>query len=122
MNWGTMLYRHWVHITQALAITVTLGSPTHAAELSGAPAPVAQAMAAQHLPIRALSFAIVDPDSGRILASLNGDTRRSPASTIKLITKLASLALLGPAYVWQTRALLRGTIKDGVLDLSLIHI
>jgi D-alanyl-D-alanine carboxypeptidase/D-alanyl-D-alanine-endopeptidase (penicillin-binding protein 4) len=120
MNCGTMLYRHWVHITQALAITVALGSPAHAAGLSGAPAPVAQAMAAQHLPIRALSFAIVDPDSGRILASLNGDTPRSPASTIKLITTFASLDLLGPAYVWQTRALLRGTIKDGVLDGDLV--
>src|ERR1039458_6330211 len=109
MNCGTMLYRHCVHIARALAITVALGSPAHAAGLSGAPAPVAQAMAAQHLPIRALSFAIVDPDSGRILASLNGDTPRNPASTIKLITTFASLDLLGPAYVWQTRALLRGT-------------
>src|ERR1019366_2650162 len=88
MNCGTMLYRHWVHITQALAITVALGSPAHAAGLSGAPAPVAQAMAAPHLPLRALSF--------------------------------ASLDLLGPAYVWQTRALLRGTIKDGVLDGDLV--
>jgi len=116
----TMLCVHWVHITQALAIAVALGSPANATGLSDIPAPVVQAIAAQHLPMRAVSFAIVDPDSGRVLASLNGDTPRSPASTIKLITTFASLDLLGPAYVWQTRALLRGDIKDGVLDGDLV--
>ena len=96
------------------------GRPRNTAGLAGAPAPVALAIAAQHLPIRAVSFAIVDPASGRIIASLNGDTPRSPASTIKLITTFASLDLLGPAYVWQTRALLRGGLKDGVLDGDLV--
>jgi D-alanyl-D-alanine carboxypeptidase/D-alanyl-D-alanine-endopeptidase (penicillin-binding protein 4) len=115
-----MLCRHWVHITHALAIAVALSSPAKTAGLSGAPGPVAQAIAAQHLPMRAVSFAIVDPDSGRVLASLNGDTPRSPASTIKLITTFASLDVLGPAYVWQTRALLRGSIRDGILDGDLV--
>src|SRR5450755_1120612 len=120
MSLRTMLCRHWVHITHALAIAVALSSPAKTAGLSGAPGPVAQAIAAQHLPMRAVSFAIVDPDSGRVLASLNGDTPRSPASTIKLITTFASLDVLGPAYVWQTRALLRGSIRDGILDGDLV--
>ena len=48
----------------------------------------------------AVSFAIVDPDSGRVLVSLNGDTPRSPASTIKTVTTFASLDVLGPSFTW----------------------
>ena len=68
----------------------------------------------------AVSFAIVDPDTGRVLVSLNGDTPRSPASTIKTLTTFVSLDVLGPAYMWHTRALLRGELKDGVLDGDLV--
>ncbi len=115
-----MLERDWAHIARTFAIALALGGPADAAGAADVPAPVVQAIAAQHLPMRAVSFAIVDPISGRVLASLNGDTPRSPASTIKLITTFASLDLLGPAYVWQTRALVRGNIKNGVLDGDLV--
>jgi D-alanyl-D-alanine carboxypeptidase/D-alanyl-D-alanine-endopeptidase (penicillin-binding protein 4) len=77
-------------------------------------------MAAQHLPLGSVSFAIVDPESDRLVAGQNIDTRRSPASTIKVLTTFASLDLLGPAYVWHTRALTRGEIRNGVLDGDLI--
>ncbi len=120
MSLRTTHCRRWVHIAYALAIAAALGGPANATGHSGVPAPVAQAIAAQHLPLHAVSFAIVDPDSGRVLASLNGDTPRSPASTIKLITTFASLDVLGPAYVWQTRALVRGNIHDGVLEGDLV--
>ncbi len=88
--------------------------------LAGAPAPVAQTIAAQHLPPNSVSFVIVDPDSGKLVAGQNIDTPRSPASTIKLVTTFASLDLLGPAYVWHTRALIRGGLSNGVLDGDLI--
>jgi D-alanyl-D-alanine carboxypeptidase/D-alanyl-D-alanine-endopeptidase (penicillin-binding protein 4) len=88
--------------------------------LSGAPPPVAQTIAAQHLPPNSVSFLIMDPDSGKQVAGLNIDTPRSPASTIKVLTTFASLDLLGPAYVWHTRALIRGELKNGVLDGDLI--
>jgi len=58
--------------------------------------------------------------SGRIAASLNPDTPRSPASTIKVVTTFASLDSLGPAYTWHTQALLHGALVDGVLDGDLI--
>jgi serine-type D-Ala-D-Ala carboxypeptidase/endopeptidase (penicillin-binding protein 4) len=88
--------------------------------LPGAPAPVAQTIAAQHLPPHSVSFVIVDPETGRPVAGQNIDTPRSPASTIKLVTTFASLDLLGPAYVWHTRALIRGDLKNGVLDGDLV--
>ncbi len=88
--------------------------------LAGAPAPVAQTIAAQHLPPNSVSFVIIDPDSGRLVAGQNIDTPRSPASTIKVVTTFASLDLLGPAYVWHTRALIRGALNNGVLDGDLV--
>ncbi|MGA2189646.1 MAG: D-alanyl-D-alanine carboxypeptidase/D-alanyl-D-alanine-endopeptidase [Steroidobacteraceae bacterium] len=86
----------------------------------GAPPPVARTMAAQHLPAGGMSFAILDPDSGRLIAGQNLDTPRSPASTIKVLTTFASLELLGPAYVWHTRAAVRGELHNGVLDGDLV--
>jgi serine-type D-Ala-D-Ala carboxypeptidase/endopeptidase (penicillin-binding protein 4) len=87
---------------------------------AAAPAPVAQTIAAQHLPNGAVSFAIIDPESGRLIAGQNVDIPRSPASTIKVVTTFASLDMLGPAYVWRTRALVRGELDNGVLDGDLV--
>jgi D-alanyl-D-alanine carboxypeptidase/D-alanyl-D-alanine-endopeptidase (penicillin-binding protein 4) len=88
--------------------------------LNGPPAPVAQTIAAQHLPAGSVSFVIVDPEGGKLVAGLNIDTPRSPASTVKVVTTFASLDMLGPTYVWHTRAAIRGPLKNGVLDGDLI--
>jgi serine-type D-Ala-D-Ala carboxypeptidase/endopeptidase (penicillin-binding protein 4) len=111
-----MVWGWWAHT----ALAVALASPAGAFAVDGTPAPVVRAVAAQGLPLRAVSFAVVDLDSDRVLTSLNGDTPRSPASTIKLITTFASLDLLGPAYAWHTRALIRGELKNGVLEGDLV--
>jgi D-alanyl-D-alanine carboxypeptidase/D-alanyl-D-alanine-endopeptidase (penicillin-binding protein 4) len=86
----------------------------------GVPPAVTQIIAAQRLPPSAVSFVILDPDSGRLVFSQNPDTPRSPASTIKVVTTFAALDLLGPAYTWHTRASIRGSLVDGVLDGDLI--
>ena len=39
----------------------------------------------------------------------------NPASVMKLVTTLAALDLLGPAYTWQTPVYLDGTLQGGVL-------
>jgi D-alanyl-D-alanine carboxypeptidase/D-alanyl-D-alanine-endopeptidase (penicillin-binding protein 4) len=75
-----------------------------AGALAAVPASVMQVMTAQRLPASALSFAIIDADSGRAVAAHNAEVARSPASTIKTVTTFAALDLLGPAYIWQTRA------------------
>ena len=84
------------------------------------PAPVARMLAAERLAPSTASFVVMDLDSGEVIAALNPDTPRSPASTMKLITTFASLDELGPAYTWHTDALIRGTLDDGVLDGDLI--
>ncbi len=104
-----------------VVLVSTIGaSAAFAAPTPAAPAPVAQTVAAEHLPSSSVSFAILDLESNRLIAGQNVDTPRSPASTIKTVTTFASLDLLGPAYVWHTRAALRGELKNGVLDGDLI--
>jgi D-alanyl-D-alanine carboxypeptidase/D-alanyl-D-alanine-endopeptidase (penicillin-binding protein 4) len=87
---------------------------------AGAPPPVTQVMAAQRLPASAVSFVIVDTNSGHTILSQNPDTPRSPASTIKVVTTFAALDLLGPTYTWHTRASIHGTLRAGELDGDLI--
>jgi serine-type D-Ala-D-Ala carboxypeptidase/endopeptidase (penicillin-binding protein 4) len=84
------------------------------------PASINQLVASERLPPAAVSFVILDPDSGRLVMSQNPDTPRSPASTIKTVTTFAALDMLGPAFTWQTHAWIRGAIHDGVLDGDLI--
>src|SRR5271163_291868 len=84
------------------------------------PVSVTQVMAVQHLPPSAVSFVIIDPESDRVVMSLNAETPRSPASTIKTLTTFAALDMLGPAFTWRTTAWARGTQSAGVLDGDLI--
>lgn len=91
-----------------------------AADGAEAPAAVTRVIAAQRLPPSAVSFVILDPDSGHTVFAQNQDTPRAPASTIKVVTTYAALDLLGPAYSWHTRASIRGALKDAVLEGDLI--
>jgi D-alanyl-D-alanine carboxypeptidase/D-alanyl-D-alanine-endopeptidase (penicillin-binding protein 4) len=84
------------------------------------PAPVAHTLAAGRLAPSSASFAVLDMDSGRVIASLNAATPRSPASTMKLVTTFASLDLLGPTYTWHTDALMAGAFDEGVLKGDLV--
>jgi D-alanyl-D-alanine carboxypeptidase/D-alanyl-D-alanine-endopeptidase (penicillin-binding protein 4) len=81
---------------------------------------VDQVAAAEGLPTSAVSYVVMDPDSGRVLLGRNTTTARSPASTIKLVTTFAALDLLGPAFTWHTRGLVHGELKDGILNGDLI--
>jgi serine-type D-Ala-D-Ala carboxypeptidase/endopeptidase (penicillin-binding protein 4) len=104
----------------ALAL-IWCAPPCMAATLGGAiPAAVTQVIAAERLPSSAVSVVVIEADSGRLVFSQNPDTPRSPASTIKVVTTVAALDLLGPAYTWHTRAAIHGALKDGVLEGDLI--
>ncbi len=56
------------------------------------------------------------------LVSLNADQMFLMASTTKVVTSLAALDLLGPAYRWQTYAFLGGPLYEGKLlgDLMIV--
>ncbi|MFI4890534.1 MAG: D-alanyl-D-alanine carboxypeptidase/D-alanyl-D-alanine-endopeptidase [Steroidobacterales bacterium] len=108
-----------VPVFLALA-AVPLAMPQAALAAPAIPAEVAAAISAQRLPPGAVSFVVIDTATGRTVAEANADIPRSPASTMKVVTTYAALDVLGPAYVWHTRALARGEIHDGVLDGDLV--
>src|SRR4051812_13973138 len=78
------------------------------APLAGRPADlpktVLQALSAVGIPES--SVGAVVQEAGAAIPSLrvNSDTARNPASVMKLVTSLAALELLGPAYRWKTEA------------------
>jgi D-alanyl-D-alanine carboxypeptidase/D-alanyl-D-alanine-endopeptidase (penicillin-binding protein 4) len=84
------------------------------------PLPVQSAMNYRQLPHESLSVYVEDLESGEVLARWHDDVPRNPGSTIKLLTTLVALDVLGPTYTWQTDVFAIGTIKDGKLDGDLI--
>jgi D-alanyl-D-alanine carboxypeptidase/D-alanyl-D-alanine-endopeptidase (penicillin-binding protein 4) len=88
--------------------------------LSTPPADVLRTLEAERIPPASVSYVVLDVDTGQAVISLNAEAPRSPASTLKTVTTYASLDLLGPAYTWHTRALVRGRLENGVLDGDLV--
>jgi len=48
------------------------------------------------------------------------DQPTNPASLMKLMTTVAALDLLGPAWTWSTPVWLQGAVRDGTLDGDLV--
>ena len=117
---GVAMMEHAVHRLLACCAAGLLAASAASASTGVIPAPVAHALATGRLAPTSASFAVLDMDSGRMVASLNAETLRSPASTMKLVTTFAGLDLLGPAYTWHTDALMRGPLEEGVLRGDLI--
>ena len=84
------------------------------------PAPLARAAKEHGVPLKDLGLYIhvVGEKSPRL--AYDSQRAMNPASTMKLLTTLAGLHLLGPAYSWRTEVYADGPLKDGVLEGSLV--
>jgi len=103
-----------LHLAAAL---VCLLCPTARAAL---PDDVTRALRAGNIPESAVSLWVAAPDGGKPQWSHRSDAPRNPASVMKLLTSLAALELLGPAWTWKTEVLTRGPLNSGVLEGDLI--
>lgn len=66
-----------------------------------------------------VGVAVIDIESGQLLADYAGHKMHIPASTQKLITTAAALDLLGPDATFQTSIAIDGEILAGVLNGNL---
>lgn len=84
------------------------------------PAEVRSVLERRQIPASTLSVQVTDLDTGKSVLAFNPDTPRNPASTMKLITTLVALDLLGPSYRWKTEVYALGEIDNGRLDGDLL--
>jgi D-alanyl-D-alanine carboxypeptidase/D-alanyl-D-alanine-endopeptidase (penicillin-binding protein 4) len=86
------------------------------------PLPPDAAAALQRAQVPESAFAVVVEEVGdtQPLLALNATAALNPASLAKLLTTVAALDRLGPAFRWQTPVWLLGPVRDGVLDGPLV--
>ncbi|NQV87209.1 MAG: D-alanyl-D-alanine carboxypeptidase/D-alanyl-D-alanine-endopeptidase [Woeseiaceae bacterium] len=103
-----------------LAILILVITSTSQAAESELPVGVRNALNVRNVPAESLSVFVTDVDSDETILEWRGNEPRNPASTIKLLTTLVALDLLGPAYRWRTDVYVAGELKNGRLDGDLI--
>ncbi len=101
----------------ALAALLLAVAGRAAAEL---PPDVELALQRARVPEEALSVVVRELGSNRTAISLMAQRPVNPASLTKLLTTLAALDRLGPAWTWATPVWMQGTLLDGVLDGALV--
>ena len=79
------------------------------------PEPVVTALKRHGFPTRGLSLYVHEIGQDEPLLSVAADVPRPPASTIKLLTTLAALEELTPAWRWKTEAYVTQPVRDGRL-------
>jgi D-alanyl-D-alanine carboxypeptidase/D-alanyl-D-alanine-endopeptidase (penicillin-binding protein 4) len=84
------------------------------------PAPVQRILDIRKIPHDSLSIHVRDVDSGATVLRWHDGEPRNPASTMKLLTTLVALDVLGPTYRWTTDLYALGALEDGRLDGDLL--
>jgi serine-type D-Ala-D-Ala carboxypeptidase/endopeptidase (penicillin-binding protein 4) len=96
-----------------LVISLLLaGSAIHAAH-AALPEPVAKQLQAANIPDDAVGVVVLRANA--VLLSHQPDKVMQPASTMKLVTTLAGLELLGPVFKGRTELRSTGEVRGGVL-------
>ena len=90
-------------------------TPLFAAE-DDLPLGVRSLLKLRQVPADSLSIYVEDVATGEVVLEWLPDEPRNPASTMKLLTTLVALDVLGPAYRWKTDVFALGNVEDGMLD------
>ncbi len=112
-----MLAKHVLLPRIAGVVLLILSSVSQAVNL---PSTVLDLLKRYQIPSSAVSAVVTDLATDKILLAHNANAPRNPASVMKLVTSLAALELVGPAYSWQTHYFLNGKLENGVLDGDLV--
>ncbi len=88
--------------------------------LAALPPPVAQALAQAGIGEEHVALVIQPVDAEQPLIAHGAERALNPASAIKLLTTLAALDSLGPAYTFKTRVYTHGELRGDTLHGDLI--
>jgi D-alanyl-D-alanine carboxypeptidase/D-alanyl-D-alanine-endopeptidase (penicillin-binding protein 4) len=89
--------------------------------LCALPSEVAKIIRNSGIPSKDISLYIKEAGkSQRVVAALNANTTRTPASVIKVLTTYAAVLKLGFDYRWPTQFYTAGSLKNGVLHGDLL--
>ena len=102
-----------------LALLLILTATAYAAD-GDLPPGVQSVLKHRQVPDDSLSIYVEDVDTGKTVLRWLEDKPRNPASTIKLLTTLVSLDVLGPAYRWKTEVYANGELQGDRLDGDLL--
>jgi D-alanyl-D-alanine carboxypeptidase/D-alanyl-D-alanine-endopeptidase (penicillin-binding protein 4) len=108
---------------QAAVGVGTLAAAAGCAALPAAtalPQALAGALERANVPPEALGVVVQDLASGRRVLQWQADKPLNPASLTKLLTTAWALDRLGPAWAWSTPVWLQGSVRDGVLEGSVV--
>jgi D-alanyl-D-alanine carboxypeptidase/D-alanyl-D-alanine-endopeptidase (penicillin-binding protein 4) len=83
------------------------------------PEPVARALAQAGIPEAAVGVYVHEIGAEQPLLAVGAERALNPASSMKIVTTYAGLELLGPAHLWNTDALIDGSLQGEVLSGNL---
>ncbi len=83
---------------------------------SGLPDSVASTLKAANVPTTAVGISVMPVAAPGLSLTVNENVPMNPASTMKLVTTLAGLELLGPQFAWRTDALATAPLVNGALE------
>ncbi|MGH6623198.1 MAG: D-alanyl-D-alanine carboxypeptidase/D-alanyl-D-alanine endopeptidase [Burkholderiaceae bacterium] len=117
----------WSHLLGQLAVACSFfllfgalatarAQPGPAQRAGGLPDSVVASLKSAAIPLSAVGATVLPLGPGGVAFSLNENQPMNPASTMKLVTTLAGLELLGPQYVWRTEALATAPVRAAVLE------
>jgi D-alanyl-D-alanine carboxypeptidase/D-alanyl-D-alanine-endopeptidase (penicillin-binding protein 4) len=104
-------------VASSIILSVYLSPCVYAGQL---PTPLREALRPTGVPIEGVALYVKELGAARPLVEHNADRPMNPASTMKLVTTLGGLELLGPSFVWRTEAWLDGALNGDVLDGNLV--
>jgi D-alanyl-D-alanine carboxypeptidase/D-alanyl-D-alanine-endopeptidase (penicillin-binding protein 4) len=97
-----------------------LPAAVSAQDVGTLPAGVKIVTSGYDLPADSYSLLVQEVGADAPLLAINAALPLNPASSIKTLTTLAALEVLGPSYTWHTEIHPLGTIADGTLDGDLL--
>lgn len=120
MSIKSILRRLWPRCA-ALLLGLTAGAvAAQSSAPSAIPSAVQVVINGHRLPDTAYTLYVKEVGAAAPLLAVNESVPLNPASTIKTLTTLAGLELLGPTYRWTTELYALGEIRDGTLHGDLL--